>query len=108
MTYMVAMAKSARATPSGMTPTRRKAEQASPPTWVKPQLAALVKEAPDDPEWLQPPPGEGRRGILVSTCQFASTDARLAISEFVFGKHKRTLGNMRVCTLRTKPLIRCF
>jgi bifunctional non-homologous end joining protein LigD len=49
---MVAMAKSARATPSGMTPTRRKAEQASPPTWVKPQLAALVKEAPDGPDWL--------------------------------------------------------
>src|SRR6267154_2389001 len=49
---MVGMAKSACATPSGMTPTRRKAEQASPPTWVKPQLAALVKEAPDGPDWL--------------------------------------------------------
>ncbi len=27
-------------------------EQASPPTWIKPQLAALVKAAPDSPEWL--------------------------------------------------------
>src|SRR2546423_4508775 len=25
---------------------------AHPPTWVKPQLAALVKEAPDGPDWL--------------------------------------------------------
>jgi DNA ligase D-like protein (predicted ligase) len=49
---MVGMAKSARATPSGMTPTHRKAEQASPPTWVNPQLAALVKEAPDGADWL--------------------------------------------------------
>jgi len=49
---MVGMAKSARATPSGMTPTHRKAEQASPPKWVKPQLAALVKGAPDGPDWL--------------------------------------------------------
>ena len=24
----------------------------SPPTWVKPQLAALVKQAPDGPDWL--------------------------------------------------------
>src|SRR5258707_15557302 len=23
-----------------------------PPTWIKPQLAALVKEAPDGPDWL--------------------------------------------------------
>src|SRR5882762_4906101 len=49
---MVAMAKSARATALGMTPTRRRGEQASPPTWVKPQLAALVKEPPDGPDWL--------------------------------------------------------
>jgi ATP-dependent DNA ligase len=50
--YTVAMAKSVRATPSGMTPIRRRVEQASPPTWTKPQLAALVKQAPDGPDWL--------------------------------------------------------
>src|SRR3981189_2170200 len=49
---MVAMAKSARATPMGMTLTRRRVERASPPTWVKPQLASLVKTAPDGPDWL--------------------------------------------------------
>src|ERR1700726_2136776 len=46
---MVAMPKSDRPT---MTPTRRKVERAYPPTWVKPQLAALVKTAPDGPDWL--------------------------------------------------------
>src|ERR1700686_3613620 len=30
----------------------RRSEQASAPTWVKPQLAALVKKAPDGPDWL--------------------------------------------------------
>src|SRR5580704_12726901 len=30
----------------------RSVERASPPTWVKPQLAALVKTAPDGPDWL--------------------------------------------------------
>ena len=46
---MVAMPKLDRPT---MTPTRRKIERASPPNWVKPQLAALVKKAPDGPDWL--------------------------------------------------------
>jgi ATP-dependent DNA ligase len=46
---MVAMPKSDRPT---MTPTREKVERASPPTWVKPQLAALVKKAPNGPDWL--------------------------------------------------------
>src|SRR5260370_36880313 len=46
---MVAMPKSDRPT---MSPTRRKVERAYPPTWVKPQLAALVKKAPDGPDWL--------------------------------------------------------
>jgi bifunctional non-homologous end joining protein LigD len=46
------MAKSARATRSGTTPSRRRVEQASPPTWIKPQLAALVKAAPDGQDWL--------------------------------------------------------
>jgi ATP-dependent DNA ligase len=37
---------------SPTTPARRRAEQASPPAWIKPQLAALVKTAPDGPDWL--------------------------------------------------------
>jgi DNA ligase D-like protein (predicted ligase) len=49
---MVAMAKPARTTSTGTTPTRRRAELASPPTWVKPQLAKLVEKAPDGPDWL--------------------------------------------------------
>jgi DNA ligase D-like protein (predicted ligase) len=43
------MPKSNRAT---MTPSRRGVERTSIPTWVKPQLAALVKKAPDGPDWL--------------------------------------------------------
>ena len=38
--------------PSTPTSTRRRSERASPPTWVKPQLAALVKEAPEGSDWL--------------------------------------------------------
>ena len=34
------------------TTTRRRGEPASPPVWVKPQLAALVKQAPDGSDWL--------------------------------------------------------
>ena len=34
------------------TPTRRRAELASPPAWVKPQLAKLVERAPDGFDWL--------------------------------------------------------
>ena len=30
----------------------RGVERTSPPAWVKPQLAALVKKAPDGPDWL--------------------------------------------------------
>src|ERR1700704_129544 len=37
--------------PSTPTSTQRRSEQASPPTWIKPQLAALVKSAPDGPDW---------------------------------------------------------
>src|SRR5215472_1173260 len=37
---------------STMRSIRRGSEHISPPTWVKPQLAALVKEAPDGPDWL--------------------------------------------------------
>ena len=45
---MNVMPKSDRAT---MAP-RRKVERASPPTWVKPQLAKLVEKAPDGPDWF--------------------------------------------------------
>jgi bifunctional non-homologous end joining protein LigD len=37
---------------STTTPIRRRIQRASLPTWVKPQLATLVKEAPDGPDWL--------------------------------------------------------
>jgi ATP-dependent DNA ligase len=37
---------------STTTPALRRVEQASLPTWVKPQLAALVKEAPQGSDWL--------------------------------------------------------
>ncbi len=38
--------------PSTPTSTQRRSERATPPTWVKAQLAAIVKEAPDGPDWL--------------------------------------------------------
>jgi DNA ligase D-like protein (predicted ligase) len=37
---------------STTTPIRRSVERSSLPTWVKPQLAALVKTAPDGSDWL--------------------------------------------------------
>ena len=37
---------------STMRSIRRRSEHVSLPTWVKPQLAALVKQAPDGPDWL--------------------------------------------------------
>src|SRR3984893_722503 len=46
------MAKPARATSPVTIPTRRKGEPATLPAWVKPQLAALVKEAPEASDWL--------------------------------------------------------
>ena len=33
-------------------PTRQRGEPLSPPTWIKPELAALVKAAPDGSDWL--------------------------------------------------------
>src|SRR5229473_2222253 len=38
--------------PSIPTSTQRRSKRASPPAWVKPQLAALVKKAPDGRDWL--------------------------------------------------------
>jgi bifunctional non-homologous end joining protein LigD len=37
---------------SATIPTRRRAELAPPPAWIKPQLAKLVDNAPDGPDWL--------------------------------------------------------
>jgi ATP-dependent DNA ligase len=37
---------------STTTPTRRSVERSFLPTWVKPQLAKLVKQAPDGTDWL--------------------------------------------------------
>jgi bifunctional non-homologous end joining protein LigD len=37
---------------SATIPTRRRAELASSPAWIKPQLAKLVDNAPDGPDWL--------------------------------------------------------
>jgi bifunctional non-homologous end joining protein LigD len=50
--YMIAMAKAARTNPTTATPAARRVELPSPLTWVKPQLAKLVSEAPDGPDWL--------------------------------------------------------
>jgi len=38
---------------------RRGSEHISLPTWVKPQLTALVKQAPDGPDWLHKLKGPG-------------------------------------------------
>jgi DNA ligase D-like protein (predicted ligase) len=46
------MAKAARANRMDTSATRRRVEPASPPTWIKPQLAKLVEKAPDGPDWL--------------------------------------------------------
>jgi ATP-dependent DNA ligase len=46
------MTKSARANITDMISTRRRVKPASPPAWIKPQLAALVDKAPDGPDWL--------------------------------------------------------
>jgi ATP-dependent DNA ligase len=50
--YMVAMTKSARTNPTDTLSTRRRVKPASPPAWIKPQLAALVNKAPDGSDWL--------------------------------------------------------
>ena len=49
--YM-AMTKSARTNPTDTLSTRRRIKPASPPAWIKPQLAALVNKAPDGSDWL--------------------------------------------------------
>src|SRR5689334_5899810 len=46
------MAKAARANRMDTSAPRRRVEPASPPAWIKPQLAALVEKAPDGPDWL--------------------------------------------------------
>src|SRR6202035_516860 len=49
---MVAMTKSARTNPTDTLSTRRRVKPASPPAWIKPQLAALAEKAPDGSDWL--------------------------------------------------------
>jgi DNA ligase D-like protein (predicted ligase) len=49
---MAAMMKSARTNPTDTLSTRRRVKPASPPAWIKPQLAALAEKAPDGPDWL--------------------------------------------------------
>src|SRR3984893_10386989 len=46
---------------STATPARRRVERATLPTWVKPQLAALVKEAPEASDWLHEIKLDGER-----------------------------------------------
>ena len=46
------MTKSARTNPTDTLSTRRRLKPASPPAWIKPQLAALAEKAPDGPDWL--------------------------------------------------------
>ena len=46
------MMKSARTNPTDTLSTRRRVKPASPPVWIKPQLAALAEKAPDGPDWL--------------------------------------------------------
>src|SRR5437899_3395085 len=48
----MAMTKSARTNPTDTLSTRRRVKPASPPAWIKPQLAALAEKAPDGPDWL--------------------------------------------------------
>ena len=48
---MVAMSKSAQVNRTDTISPRRNVGPASPPTWIKPQLAKLVEKAPDGTEW---------------------------------------------------------
>src|SRR6516164_5445719 len=46
------MPKSARSNPTETIPASRRVPLASPPAWIKPQLAKLVDTAPDGHDWL--------------------------------------------------------
>ena len=46
------MMKSARTNPTDTLSTRRRVKPAPAPAWIKPQLAKLVENAPDGPDWL--------------------------------------------------------
>src|SRR5438105_483503 len=50
--YTDAMARSGRGTATGMIPSRRRVKEAALPTWIKPELAVLVKAAPEGSDWL--------------------------------------------------------
>src|SRR6516164_1377168 len=46
------MPKSARSNPTETIPASRRVPLASPPAWIRPQLAKLVENSPDGPDWL--------------------------------------------------------
>src|ERR1700756_3160664 len=48
----MARAKPARTNPRAPPSPRRRVKPASPPAWIKPQLAALAEKAPDGSDWL--------------------------------------------------------
>ena len=49
---MVILPKFARTNRGGTITKGHRVELASPPSWIKPQLAKLVEQAPDGPDWL--------------------------------------------------------
>jgi ATP-dependent DNA ligase len=84
---------SARSNPTTI-PTQRKVEPASPPAWVKPQLAKLVEEAPDGPDWLHELKLDGYRmharldagRVQIRTCRGNDwTDKYPAIAKAIAG-----------------------
>jgi ATP-dependent DNA ligase len=46
------MAKSSRVAPTSTARFHQGVRRTPPPAWIKPQLAKLVEEAPDGPDWL--------------------------------------------------------
>src|ERR1700726_1816099 len=91
---MVAMTKSARTNPTDTLSTRRRVKPASPPAWIKPQLAALAEKAPDGPDWLHEIKFDGYRmhaRLVSGRAQILTrrgndwTDKYPAIAKFISG-----------------------
>ena len=91
---MVAMTKSARTNPTDTLSTRRRVKPASPPAWIKPQLAALVNKAPDGSDWLHEIKFDGYRmhaRLVSGRAQMLTrrgndwTDKYPAIAKFIAG-----------------------
>ena len=91
---MVAMTKSARTNPTDTLSTRRRVKPASPPAWIKPQLAALVNKAPDGSDWLHEIKFDGYRmhaRLVSGRAQILTrrgndwTDKYPAIAKFIAG-----------------------